>query len=210
MSISVENVNKTFPRYPMTVADKNWIYGVWYCGTSWSKVRLHGQYPPTFLKRALSLFPDAKVLHVPSGTVEQGITVDRVVCDVRRPMIQADASALPFLDNTFDVVLSDPPYTPEDSKKYGCKPFPMVAMMRESARVLKPGGYLGVLHTYYPSYRRRDWDLIGLIAVVTGFMRATRMFSIFKTRKTVGEASPDLSLGITNAENPCQASFTKF
>jgi SAM-dependent methyltransferase len=166
----------------MTVEDKGWTYGVWYCGTAWQPVKLHGQYPPTFLKRALSLFPDAKdVLHVPSGTIEgHGVTVDRVVDEVRRPMIVADAAALPFRDESFDLVLSDPPYSREDSEKYGCPPWPQKKAMAEARRVLRLGGHLGVLHVYYPSYRRKDWKLVGLIAVVTGFQRATRMFSIFE------------------------------
>jgi SAM-dependent methyltransferase len=186
MLIDVDNCNRTHRRYPITVRDKNWIYGVWYCGTAFTKVKLHGQYPPTFLKRALSLFPQANdVLHCPSGTiVGHGVTVDRVVDEVRRPMVQADARSLPFADSSFDLFLSDPPYTSEDSLRYGCPPFPLHAMMREAKRVLRPDGYLGVLHTYYPSYRRKEWQLVGLIAVVTGFQRATRMFSIFKNMKS--------------------------
>jgi SAM-dependent methyltransferase len=185
--MNVASVNATFPKYPVTVEDKGWVYGVWYCGTSWDKVRLHGQYPPTFLKRAMALFPAAKdVLHCPSGTiVGSGITVDRMVCDVRKPMIQADAANLPFADNSFDLWLSDPPYTKADSTKYGCKPFPLQAMMREASRVLRPNGHLGVLHTYYPSCRKKEWKLEGLICVVTGFMRATRMFSVFRNLKGI-------------------------
>lgn len=180
--ISVENVNKTFPKYPSTIFDKGWVYGVWYCGTSWDKIILHGQYPPTFLKRALSLFPEAKnILHCPSGTLlGPGITADRIVDSKRKPQIQCDAGSLPFKDSSFDLILSDPPYTKEDSNKYGCGPFPLNKFIAESHRVLKAGGYLGVLHTYYPAYRRKNWKLEGLVCVVTGFLRATRMFSIFK------------------------------
>lgn len=188
MKPSVASVNAAFPKYPMTVEDKGWIYGVWYCGTAWDKVRLHGQYPPTFLKRAMALFPEAKdVLHIPSGTIQgSGITVDRVVCDVRRPMIQADASALPFRDASFDLVLSDPPYTPADSAKYGCDRYPTKKAIGEARRVLRPGGYLGFLHTSYPSYRRKEWRLVALICVVTGFLRATRMFSVFERLPDLG------------------------
>src|SRR5258708_32282568 len=79
--ISVESCNLAHPRYPVTIEDKGWVYGVWYCGTSWDRVRLHGQYPPGFLKRALSLFPQAKdILHCPSGTVMgPGVQVALVV-----------------------------------------------------------------------------------------------------------------------------------
>lgn len=180
--LSVENFNRTFPKFPITVEDKGWVYGVWYCGTAWSKVRLHGQYPPGFLKRALSLFPDAEaILHVPSGTIEgPGVTVDLVRDEVRRPQIVADAASIPLPDASFDLILSDPPYTEEDSKKYGCPPFPMTSFVKEAHRLLRTGGHLGMLHTYYPSYRRKEFKLVGLVAVVTGFYRATRMFSIFE------------------------------
>jgi hypothetical protein len=181
---NVAALNAAFPKYPVTVSDKGWTYGVWYCGTSWTKVTLHGQYPPTFLKRALALFPGADdILHCPSGTVTgPGVTVDMVEDEVRRPQILASADAIPLPDGSFDLILSDPPYTKEDSAKYGCPPFPLRGFMSESHRLLRVGGHLGVLHTYYPSYRRRDWKLVGLIAVVTGFQRATRMFSIFERR----------------------------
>ena len=180
--ISVESVNQAFPLYPITVEDKGWVYGVWYCGTAWAKVKLHGQYPPTFLQRSLALFPMAKaILHCPSGIiVGSGVTVDRMVCSVRKPMIQADAAALPFKSASFDLILCDPPYTRKDATIYGCAPYPMGKFMRESLRILKPTGYLGILHTAYPSYRRKEWKLVALIAVVTGFCRATRIFSVFQ------------------------------
>ena len=180
--IDVAHCNAVNSRYPVTIEDKGWVYGVWYCGTSWDRVVLHGQYPPTFLRRALSLFPTAKnILHCPSGTVSgPGVTVDIVRDAVRKPQAVACASSLPFPDGLFDLYLADPPYTPEDSEKYGCDPFPLGKFMREAHRVVRPDGYLGVLHTYYPDYRRKNWKLEGLIAVVTGFRRATRMFSIFR------------------------------
>lgn len=183
--MNVANVNTTFPKYPITVEDKGWVYGVWYCGTSFTKVKLHGQYPPTFLKRALALFPDAqRIIQCPSGTLTgPGITVDFVRDEVRQPQVQADAGSLPFPDNSFDLYLSDPPYTPKDSAIYGCKPWPMGRFMKEARRVLQPQGWLGILHTYYPSYHRSQWRLRGLICVVTGFCRTTRMFSIFQSTK---------------------------
>jgi len=199
--ISAKSVNERFPRYPITVEDKGWVYGVWYCGTSWTRVGLHGQYPPTFLKRALALFPHARdILHVPSGTLgkrDGGITVDRIVDQARRPMVMADASALPFNDEAFDLVLSDPPYSNEDSKLYGCEPYPLGKSIKEAWRVLRPGGHLGMLHTFYPSYRRQDWRIVGLIAVITGFHRATRVFSVFRK---VGIPKSLESFGHTHAE----------
>ncbi|KKK60132.1 hypothetical protein LCGC14_3027420 [marine sediment metagenome] len=186
--ISVENLNQTFLKYPVTVEDKGWIYGVWYCSTPWRKAKLYGEYPATFLKRALALFPDAvDILHAPSGTLESvsGITLDLVADDVRHPDYVACCSNMPFRNGSFDLILSDPPYSKKDSAIYGCPPFPMNRFVKEAHRVLRPGGYLGVLHVYYPSYRRKDWKLVGLIAIITGFMRMTRIFSIFERKITV-------------------------
>jgi len=183
--LDVAHWNRVFSRYPMTVEDKGWVYGVWYCGTAWQRVKLYGEYPQGFLARALALFPRAKdVLHCPSGTVTgPGVTVDMHQDAVRCPQIVAFADALPFEDNSFDLYLSDPPYSREDSAKYGCPPYPMKGAMREARRVLRRGGYFGMLHTYMPTHRRQEFRLVGLIAVVLGVQRATRMFSIFQVLK---------------------------
>ena len=187
-AIDVGHWNRTFPKYPITVEDHGWIYGVWYCGTSFTKSILYGQYPPGYVKRVLALFPTihpSDVLHMPSGVLKEGITVDRVIDQVRRPKICADGAALPFADQQFDLILSDPPYSDTDAKQYGTGHFPLMKLQRECLRVLRPGGYWCLLHTMYPSYRRRDgWRLIALIAVVTGFSKRTRLLSIF--RKTEG------------------------
>lgn len=194
--MDIENLNATMRKYPQSftdeqgdsIADKGWAYGVWYCGTSFKKSRLYGEYPPTFLKRALALFPTAKaVLHAPSGQLENlpdgHVTMDMYADDVRKPMFQGDVAEMPFFDNSCDLVLSDPPYSEEDSRLYGCAKFPEKKFMSECRRVLKPGGHLGFLAYHYPSYRRAEWQLKGLFAVVTGFSRRTRMFSVFEVAK---------------------------
>ena len=182
-AINVSNVNAVCPKYPITVEDKGWVYGVWYCGKPFRKARLYGEYPATFLKRALALFPTAeRILHCPSGTLEgvPGVTVDMFQDEVRKPQIVASAYDLPFDNETFDLILSDPPYSNEDAKKYGVDSYSMPKAMKEFYRVLQVGGYLGTLHTYYPAYHRKKWKLRALIAVVTGFNCRTRMFSVLE------------------------------
>jgi SAM-dependent methyltransferase len=193
--LDIAALNSTMKKYPVSfegddsIVDKGWCYGVWYCGTSFTKVKLYGQYPPTFLKRVIALFPRAvNVLHAPSGSLVDlpfgHVTMDMYEDDVRKPMFQGDCEAMPFAENTFDLVLSDPPYSEEDSRLYGCAKFPEKKFMSECRRVLRPGGYLGFLAYHYPAYHRRDWRLRGLFAVVTGFSRRTRMFSVFESTKT--------------------------
>lgn len=185
MQINVKNYNDKFRKYPKLIYDKGWSYGTWYCGTSFKKCNFYGMYPPTYLDRILSLFPNAKcILHCPSGTIKNNgdITIDCIVDENRKPMIRADAGNLPFKNRTFDLILSDPPYSKEDSKKYGCKPFPLGKMLKESHRILKLGGYLCVLHLYCPRYRRKDFDLQGLITIMTGFQRRVRILSIFRKK----------------------------
>lgn len=191
--MDINALNATMKKYPMSFSDENgdsihdkgWAYGVWYCGTSFTKVKLYGQYPPTFLKRALALFPEAKdILHAPSGQLQDlppgHVTMDMYSDDVRKPMFQGNCDNMPFADGSFDLVLSDPPYSEEDSRLYGCAKFPEKKFMSECRRILRPNGYLGFLAYHYPSYRRDEWQLKGLFAVVTGFSRRTRMFSVFQ------------------------------
>ena len=197
MTMDINNLNSTFKKYPQaytdelgdSITDKGWSYGVWYCGTSFVKSKMYGQYPPTFLKRAMALFPSSvDVLHAPSGSLidmpEGHVTLDIYDDDLRKPMFRGDCGNMPFEDNAFDLVLSDPPYSEEDSRLYGCAKFPERKFMSECSRVLRPDGYLGFLAYHYPSYRRADWKLEGLFAVVTGFSRRTRMFSVFKNLKS--------------------------
>lgn len=182
--MDVNNLNTKFSKYPITVNDKGWVYGVWYCGTSFTKAEMYGQHPPTYLKRLRALFPTAdKWLHAPSGVIEHGDgvhTVDLVSRKKGCPEFLANVSDLPFEDNYFDVVETDPPYSDKDGEIYGTGKYPRYKARDEFRRVLKTGGYLCWLDVRYPMYKRNEWKLVGLIGVVTGFERQTRILSIMK------------------------------
>jgi SAM-dependent methyltransferase len=183
---NVAHLNAKFPQYPMTVKDKGWIYGVWYCSRSFQKTKLYGQYPATFLKRTLALFPGATdILHCPSGTIRgvPSITLDKVGDAVRCPQILADACALPFRGDSFDLVLSDPPYSDADAKNYGTGHFPLKKAMQEFHRVLRPHGHLALLHVRTPAFSKEVWKWVGMIGVVTGTNSRMRVLSIFECPK---------------------------
>jgi len=182
----VNNLNKAFPKYPKTIYDKGWIYGVWYCGKKFKKAQLYGEYPATFFRRIKAMFSEieeSKFLHLFSGTMGQdyGVTLDgsnEFKPDITH--ILTKEAPLPFKDNSFEVVLADPPYSKEHALNYGLPYPPPELILKEAMRVLRPDGYFLFLHTMYPSYNRKEIKLIGLIAIITGFKSVTRLLSIFK------------------------------
>lgn len=184
----VANLNRCFPKYPPTWDAKGYVYGVWLCNQCWmaKKQVLYGQYPPTFLPRVLAMFPTIlpeAILHCPSGTVKgPGVTVDKVRDMNRHPQIVASADALPFADGYFDLYLADPPYSDEDAKQYGTGHFPFTGFLKEAYRVLRPGGILGILHLWVPSLSSKQWKIRGLVAVVPGYCKRTRMFTLARKR----------------------------
>jgi len=91
----------------------------------------------------------------------------------RAPDIIADAAAIPIMDNTFDLILADPPY--EDNwKKYGTKRVKKRKTLQECHRVLKPGGWLLWLDTIIPQWRKTEFQYRGVIAVQPSTNRRTR------------------------------------
>lgn len=168
-------------RYGFTSYERGWVYGQWYCGTPWKPSSYWGQFPATFLRRFTVMFPIERVLHLCSGHsyIKGALNLD--IMPTPATDVRADAAALPLRDESFAVVLIDPPYSEEDSQRYGVKRLIKTAsVLSESHRVLVPGGYVVWLDERYPSYRRKLWHLCGLIGIVTGFERRARFLSLFR------------------------------
>lgn len=176
--------NKLFPKIPKTVYDKGWLYGVWYCGTAFKKATYYGQHPVGYLKKVKALFPDLQesVLHLCSGTVKEDVTID--LKRELRPTICCDAQNLPLRPNSYSLVTFDPPYSKRDANVYYGVPYLSVPkVMKQVLMILKPGGFFCILDVRYPSYHRSEgWRLIGLIGVVTGFGKITRILSVFQKK----------------------------
>jgi hypothetical protein len=193
--LSAANYAKQFPDYPPLIEHSLGIFGWWSCRPVANHGNgLHGMYPHSFLPRALSLFPGAKdILHCPSGSLRElprgHVTVDLVSDKMRHPMVIGNAAELPFNDSSFDLALSDPPYPraylygevwhiEQLSVEYATPPFPMRKFLGEAWRVLRPGGFLGMLHVYSPMTRSDRWRLRGLIGVSSLSNKQVRVFSI--------------------------------
>lgn len=127
------------------------------------------------------MFPTERMLHLCCGRchIEGAVNVD--IHPLPEVDIVANAEALPFVGSSFDVCLIDPPYSQEDSERYKVKRLLSAKrVMAEVRRVLIPGGWLLWLDERYPSYSRKEWRLGGLIGIVTGFERRTRVLSMFQ------------------------------
>jgi len=175
--------HETFPHFPAMWSDGRWLMGVWMLGQNYRGSGYHGAYPPKYLKRILSMFPDAdprRTLHLFSGSLPRG-PYTRV--DLRADVdsdVRANAEALPFPAGAFELILADPPYSGEDAERYGT---PMVDRRRvfaECTRVLMPGGNLIWLDMVHPMYRKSDLRLWGTIAVVRSTNHRVRMVTMFE------------------------------
>ena len=180
--------------YNLVAEEKNWspvllykgnLIGYWWFGRWYNQTRVegigyyYGAYPAKFLERVKALlypvFETGKVLHLFSGTL-RGDGDKIVTLDIKpelKPNVVANAEEMPFQENTFDLILADPPY--EDNwKKYGTKKIKKRKVFSECRRVLKPGGYLVWLDTIVPQWRKAEFQYRGVVAVLPSTNHKTR------------------------------------
>ena len=184
-----ENFTRVFPQYSPLVVHNERLYGFWLIGRWYATNRtFYGSYPPSYLARVRSLFPDCQsVLHLFSGSITDvrlnEVTYDikpdfsPTVCDDVRNLIQH------FQPSEFDLILADPPYEVKDFEKYGVKPFNKAKVVAESSVITRHGGFMVWLDTILPPFSRRDWELYGIIGLVQSTNHRTRAISIFQKIK---------------------------
>lgn len=109
--------HRQLPRF--THEERGWLYGVWYCGTSFQRGRIYGAYPGNFVQRVLHLIPPDGLLHLCCGEAHIPGAVNLDVQPRRAADILADVEQLPFAAASFSNALIDPPYSEEDATRYG-------------------------------------------------------------------------------------------
>ena len=144
-----------------------------------------GGYPKRFLAHAfqtLGVTNPQQVLHLCAGSMKTGIRVD--IRPETAPTVIADCRLLPFKNNSFDYVMADPPYAATYAENlYGTgKHYPKPGqILKEAARVLRPGGRVGILHFIVPLVRK-PLRLIGVWGITTGAGYAIRAWSVYERR----------------------------
>lgn len=140
-----------------------------------------GGYPKGFLEWAYKIMgvTDAsEVLHLCSGSVLTGVRVD--IRPERRPDIVADCRNVPLPDESFKWILADPPYSEDYATNlYGTgEHYPKPGeIAREASRLLKPGGYFGLMHFQVPMLRK-PMQLCEVFGITTGAGYAIRAWTL--------------------------------
>lgn len=120
------------------------------------------------------------VLHVCSGTLgpEERWTVD--LRPEARPRVVATGCALPFRDGSVRAVLLDPPYSDQYARNlYGTENPRPSWLLREAARVVVPGGRIGILHVAIP-FAPPGCRLVTVYGVTTGVGFRIRALTLYE------------------------------
>lgn len=147
-----------------------------------------GQYPHGFLADVLRLqllgpVNRDEILHICSGTLgpREKWTVD--IRGAARPAVVARGEALPFRDAMFKATCIDPPYTEEYARNLYRSEFPRPShLLREAARVVVPGGRIGLLHIAVPQ-TPEECVFVASFGVIPAPGFRVRAFTIYERRQ---------------------------
>lgn len=141
-----------------------------------------GAYPKGFVAwvcRGWGIDP-REVLHVCSGSLRsgQGLRVD--LRREAKPDVIADGRALPLRDGSARAVMIDSPYSVEYAASlYGTEYARPSHLLAEASRVVRPCGYIGILHFIVPM-PPPDCELVTVHGVTTGCGYRIRGFTVFR------------------------------
>ncbi len=159
------------------------IKQLWHCG--WPQSNGYpGAYPDRFLKYLKEFLPVWEpVLHLFSGTVQEGVTIDINPEVNPTHVLDLTKESIPYDDDTFAMVLADPPYDHKDyqasKRHYDMKPVSRYSFGEEDVRVTRPGGFFGVLHVF-PHRTPKGCRRYAMIGITVGTTQVIRVLSLFQ------------------------------
>ncbi len=184
------NYNCSYPTRPPLIVHGNWLYGCWMIGNDYkNKSKFYGAYPASYLQRLESMFgsfDNYKILHLFSGSLPKSDNYIRFDM-VQDADVQGDAEELSqyFKENTFDIILADPPYTFEDAEKYTTPMVNRKKVLSECSKILKPGGYLVWLDCSLPMHKKQELLMRGFISLVRSTQHRFRLVAFFKKPEAI-------------------------
>lgn len=147
------------------------------------KSKYKGGFPLYFEQNLVQLlgYPE-KILHPFGGRAEIGVRCD--LDSTVEPDYLCDAHELPFDDDSFDLVVLDPPYSDEEAAElYGTtKKLKPATYTREAVRVLKEGGWIVMYSDREPARPPRCNHTLRIIVTLRPYHRP-RIAGVFQKRK---------------------------
>ena len=152
----------------------------WACGRPMAKYK--GAYPEGFIRRLdqrIGLI--GKVITLFCGSSNFGDTVD--INPLVNPTFVADCKNIPVKDNSYDVVIADPPYDSQNisysSKLYKTDVVKPYSFVKEAVRICKSSGYICILHQLV--YKTpKGTERYAVIPITTGPNQRIRVLNIFR------------------------------
>lgn len=192
----IDVFKKAYAKYPASwptlvqEQDRDVIYATWVLGQDYrNKTQLYGAYPPDYVKRITTLFPDRQsTLHCFSGVLPEGEDywrldlVNRTGDTADKGFVQGsvyDVASI-FKRIEFDLIVADPPYSEADAVKYDTPMVKRIEAMAALAKVTMKGGHLVWLDQTWPIHSKEQWVTVGRITVIRSTNHRVRLASIFQ------------------------------
>lgn len=156
---------------------------MWRCGPP-PATGQYQRYPSRFWYYFKDQYPidNRKILHMFSGSMDWGDTTD-IRADTGATFV-APYNDLPIEDNTYDLVIADPPYNKGFASEWIThdKDLPKPKhILIEAARVTKPGGIIAILHIIViPAYKIAGVTRTALHGILAGPNNAIRVLNVFR------------------------------